>query len=136
MRKIYISLLVLVLVGCQSMPEGLYQKAGKMEVGIQRCFQAGHVDPQLFADTRSAVSYALNGWWDYDANKLGEYMNRIDSYFTPTVANCRNIAAEAYSLVSQANIKRANRPDYSAPSAFDIPMPVYCNTVGFSTVCQ
>ncbi|OGB08974.1 MAG: hypothetical protein A3E79_17220 [Burkholderiales bacterium RIFCSPHIGHO2_12_FULL_61_11] len=147
MMKIAVTALVSVVMlsSCATsspMPDETYQKFGRFAAGTQRCFEAGHINAQLYADSTGAV-HALLGTWTYDEAKMRRTMDYMYRDEAATPQTCRQIEAAAYSLISQATQHRANvqanrREMADAMNKFNnsIRKPIYCDTIGTMTMCN
>lgn len=136
---------VLMLSSCATsrpMPDESYQQIGKFAGGIQRCFEAQHISPQLLADSHGAVRTLL-GSWTYDEARMKSTMDSMYRQESATPQTCRQIEAAAYTLISQANqhkgdVQANRRETADAVNQFNnsIRKPIYCNKVGTMTMCN
>ena len=135
MRKIYISLLVLALVGCQSMPKSVYNDIAWMNVQNYKCKNAGYITPQLYGETRNALGVAANSWWDYDPDVLQGHMDSLAYSFAATSQTCREFEAQAYTVLAEFRNRQARK---NVESTYEptVNTPVYCSTIGSMTMCN
>lgn len=137
-----------LLAGCATsspqMPESNYQKFSGFIGFLQKCFEQEYIGPQMYADSKNALSYTLSTW-SYDQFKLSNMINQAYSNTYANKQDCRQIEANAYQLIANANQHNANvkANQQSSQQAWDNALkelnknkPVYCNTIGTMTICN
>lgn len=137
-----------LLAGCATssspMPESHYQNFSGFVGYLQKCFEQEYIEPQMYADSKNALSYTLSTW-SYDQSKLSNMINQAYYNTYANKQNCRQTEANAYQLITKAKQHRANvkANQQASQQAWDNAMkelnknkPVYCNTIGTMTICN
>ncbi|EGQ8734654.1 hypothetical protein RGL42_004052 [Vibrio parahaemolyticus] len=143
-KKLASLLGVLLVSGCaQTMPDTHYDTFAMQWTVLHKCFNNGSMTPQLFAQAKSAFSYAL-GTWSYDDARLSSAIDD-KQYYEPTEQDCRIAEANAYQMINEAEQRKQEAAENA--KAIDDAMqqlnqqlnankPVYCNTIGYTTICN
>lgn len=142
-NKLYIVITVILITGCATtspMPETHYKEISSFAANLHQCFEKDYISPQLYADTKNAVSYTLNTW-SYDENKLKSMADDVYRQINPDQRICRQVEAAAYQLLSRNNQhrvdQRQNQTDINdALKEINKNKPIYCNTIGTMTLCN
>jgi len=140
--KLLSGVMILTLVGCASrpMPDTHYQMFSGFVGHVQKCFENEHINPQMYAEVQNSLSYVLSTW-SYDSTKLFNMADESYSRTYVTQTSCRQTQADAYQIIAEAKQHRVNKKE--SQQAWDNTMeklnenkPVYCNTIGWTTVCN
>lgn len=133
---------VMLTAGCatSSMSDSNYQRFGSMAGYLQKCFDAGYINSQLYADAKNALSYVVSTW-SYDRERLEAETSFIIRNGVASPQICRQTEADAYQVVSATGRHRADslenqRTINDAINAANSKKPVYCNTIGTVTMCN
>jgi len=140
--RLIVATTLAVLSGCVSTPPpaSFYQSAGKFSALTQKCFDAEYISPLLYSQTKEAFGYML-GTQNYDQATLSTAQNHYYAHEEISSQVCRQVEAHAYKLLSDATNHREQKKSNSEAwqKAFDnmnSARPVYCNTIGSTTVCN
>ncbi|EGR0376520.1 hypothetical protein ABXZ74_003953 [Vibrio parahaemolyticus] len=139
-KKLASLLGVLLVSGCaQTMPDTHYDTFAMQWTVLHKCFNNGSMTPQLFAQAKSAFSYAL-GTWSYDDARLSSAIDD-KQYYEPTEQDCRIAEANAYQMINEAEQRKQEAAENAkafndAMQQLNANKPVYCNTIGYTTICN
>lgn len=144
MRKIALTAIisVAVLSGCATtspMTDEVYYGLGYFMGKATKCFEAGHISPQLFADSKGAIRYTLTTW-DYDSVKLNGLAEDSYRQAESTPQYCRKVESQSYELIGAVSQRQANSRANQAASSnaaqqVNVNKPIYCNRIGTTTTC-
>ncbi|ENH9212592.1 hypothetical protein ABWZ61_003129 [Vibrio parahaemolyticus] len=139
-KKLASLLGVLLVSGCaQTMPDTHYDTFAMQWTVLHKCFNNGSMTPQLFAQAKSALSYAL-GTWSYDDARLSSAIDD-KQFYEPTEQDCRIAEANAYQMINEAEQRKQEAAENAkaindAMQQLNANKPVYCNTIGYTTICN
>ncbi|EGQ9493636.1 hypothetical protein ACTSFT_003705 [Vibrio parahaemolyticus] len=139
-KKLASLLGVLLVSGCaQTMPDTHYDTFAMQWTVLHKCFNNGSMTPQLFAQAKSAFSYAL-GTWSYDDARLSSAIDD-KQFYEPTEQDCRIAEANAYQMINEAEQRKQEAAENAkaindAMQQLNANKPVYCNTIGYTTICN
>lgn len=135
------ALLMMILSGCASRMEPYQYESFSSTAGqIEKCFQAGYMEPKLYAQALESFSYLVNTW-AYDRKKMESSMMQGYAKAYASHQNCQNAKALAYNLISNAGShreqKRYNQEAINNTlNQINQNKPIYCNTIGTMTLCN
>jgi hypothetical protein len=147
LRNFSISILLLAAAGCTTldpMPEGHYNQYASRIALLQKCFEAEHVSPQFYAESRGALAYGLTTWI-YDQDKFSRITGYKYSISTASRSKCRSLQGEMYQMIAmveerKAEVQASNQANNQAwNQAFqqvNTYRPVYCYNVSGVVMCN
>ena len=148
MRGFVITCLIFSLIGCvntnNTMPKSQYVLLSDFSGMLQRCFNDGMISTRTYADAKNAFSYTLNTW-DYDQKILNTMMSNAYSNATPTASSCRRSEADTFQFISlvdkrDSNNQRIQKQNFESwentLDRMNKNKPIYCNTIGSTTMCN
>ncbi len=145
--KLSFTIVVLAVItasGCatnsSTMPESKYNSFSSFWASMQACFKNEYIDPQMYGEAKGAFLYVLEAW-KFDQEKMTNMMNEAYSNARPSSSMCRTTEGEAYHIISSVRERRASRKNTqittsSTSSAPSNNWPVFCNTIGTTTMCN
>jgi hypothetical protein len=102
---------VFVISGCvSSMPDNYYRQYSAFSGYLQKCFEDEYLSPQLYADTKNAMSYTLRTW-SYDRDKISSMHNEVYSNAYTNAERCREVEAHAYQMIGNVRQHRDDQKD-------------------------
>ena len=136
MKKILCSILASFMVGCASkMPTNLYPQFSSFIAELQMCFENEHITAQLYAETRSALSYQLNTW-EFDRSQLASMVNQSYQAAYATKSTCRQTEANAYQMINNVHQHRRTQNQAEQVQKPDRNKMIFCNKIGDTTICS
>ncbi len=136
MKKILCVILASFTVGCASkMPTNLYPQFSSFIAELQMCFENEHITAQLYAETRSALSYQLNTW-EFDRPQMANMVNQSYQAAYVTKSTCRLTEANAYQMISNVQQHKRTQNQAEQVQKSDKNKMIFCNKIGNTTICS
>lgn len=137
---------VLALSSCATsspMPDEKYAQFAGFAAGTQKCFEAGLMEPKMYAETKDATRVVLGSWTLDNAKMKNAMAESYRQLRTPTAQDCRQVEGTAYEMIGasgrhRANVEANDRDMKEAVNQFNssVRKPVWCNRFGSTVMCN
>lgn len=98
-----------LVTGCSSivMPDEHYEAFSSFAAGMQKCYENGSLDQNLYEQSKASLVYSTSTWI-YDSDKLVEMYNQKYLNYSAYQYKCSQVKTDAYELIAIAKNGNAN----------------------------
>lgn len=98
-----------LMFGCSAivMPDEHYEAFSSFAAGMQKCYENGSLDRNLYEQSKASLVYSTSTWI-YDSDKLMEMYNQKYLNYSAYQYSCSQVKSDAYQLIAIAKNGNAN----------------------------
>lgn len=145
MKKAALAAAFLAVFGCTyngllDMDEQGYNYYSDVMAFSERCFQLGQVSPELMASTAHNLGVVVS-LLNHDPNQLKQrYSEKLNGLSSTFNVGCRATEVEMRKVIAHGERIQRNQAAQAGrsvvPTTVPFNKPVWCNTVGTTTMCN